>query len=398
MAAAIGARMAAGLLVFVILARHLGPTDFGLVSAIFAYGGLAGLITDFGLTTKLLRDMAERPEAGGAALARGLVIKVLNTAFAAALGAGWILLTPSLADQRTYALLFAAGVLIGSIGDFATTAYRAAGQYRAEAINVCLTSAFYLGAVGAVALLGGDAVIMGAAFLAARTLFLILAVRGARRFWPQPEGDRITVRSLAESGRGALPWAMDSGLGYLNGQMDVLLLPQMVGLAQAGIYFAANRFVIASLAVVAVLSNLHIPRVAAATPGPARRDASRRMLIEFTLLGLACGAAFLIGGPLITSIALGPAYAAADALWPGFALFVTARYASAGIGAALAARGLPRLRIAGQVMGLVTILAASWLLPSEGKAVLMPWIMAAGALTTFAAYAIGGWLSRDPRT
>ena len=62
---------------------------------------------------------------------------------------------------------------------------------------------------------------------------------------------------------------------------------------------------------------------------------------------------------------------------------------AAGIGAALAARGLPRLRVGGQIIGLVTILLATWIwLPSKGL-VAMPWIVAAGATATLVAYAVG---------
>ena len=136
-------RMGVGLGVFVILARSLGPKDFGLISATFAYAGLAGLLSDFGLSTRLLRDFAADPTRSAAALAEGLVIKsVMATAFAG-LGIAALAIMGMSAESLAACTLFGIGVLLGSVGDLSMVSYRAAGRYRGEAVIVGWTSGLY---------------------------------------------------------------------------------------------------------------------------------------------------------------------------------------------------------------------------------------------------------------
>ena len=382
-------RMGVGLGVFVILARSLGPKDFGLISATFAYAGLAGLLSDFGLSTRLLRDFAADPTRSATALAEGLVIKsVMATAFTG-LGMASMAIMGMSAENIAACAVFGIGVLLGSIGDLAMVSYRAAGRYRSEAIIVGWTSGLYAALIVLAAALHIGAIGMGVGFLGARLMFAVLAITGAFRLSAGQAHPSLTPARIARTMRGSISWALDSGLGYLNGQLDALILPYLLGLSAAGVYLAASRFVLAALALAAVLSNIHIPKLASGGSPLDTLRRERRMFLEFALLGLGFAAFFVLGGPLLTRYVLGPQYASADALWLGFAAFVAARYLAAGVGAALAARGMPRLRVGGQIIGLVTILVATWIwLPSKGL-VAMPWIVAAGATATFVAYAAG---------
>jgi PST family polysaccharide transporter len=389
MALSILIRMGVGLAVFVILARHLGPGDFGLVSGTFAYAGLVALLSDFGLPVKMLRGIAARPESGAALLAEGLVLKGVFISLTIVFGGGALLILPLDALGKLTCAVFAAGVLTGTVGDLAMVAYRATGHFARETVNVAWTSILYAATVAAIAALDGSGLLLGVGFFVSRILYAWLAIRGAFKLVPSTRISLPTTGSLLLSMRTSLSWAIDSGLGYLNGQLDVLVLPQTLGLAATGIYQSGSRFVLAVLALGAVLSNVHIPRLAAS---PATAGALRRELLicaEFAGLGLFFALALLLGGPFIVQGLLGRQYLEVNGLWPGFAAFVFARYAASGVGVLIVGLGRPRLRVGGQLVSLAVMVVglAIWL-PSHGL-VAMPWVMTGGAATLLVIYGSG---------
>src|SRR5216684_2748241 len=56
-------------------ARYLGPARFGELSVALSATLLFAVVVDFGLSTKLARDVAQRPAAAGRALVATLVVR-----------------------------------------------------------------------------------------------------------------------------------------------------------------------------------------------------------------------------------------------------------------------------------------------------------------------------------
>ncbi|MDR7115039.1 oligosaccharide flippase family protein [Caulobacter sp. BE254] len=386
MAASVLIRMGVALLVFVLMARGLGPAAFGLVTTIFAYATLGSLLTDFGFVSKTLRDIGADPANGGNVLNASLSVKLYLTIAVAAGGAVAIFFLPGDNVTRLSAGLLGLAILVGAIGDLALMAYRAIGRYSGETWLTVWTSTFHLVLVGWISLAHWGLLALAIAFVLSRTIYTALAIIGAERLFT---GCRLRLQPIGTvwvSIRGAFGWAADSGLGYLTGQIDGLIVASAFGLQAAGIYQSGARFIQAALGLVTILASIHIPRMA--------REASisrhltvneRRMMLEFTGVGVVMGLGFWLGGGLITKFLLGPAYKEVNVLWPGLAVFVAIRYAAASIGAALSARGMALSRVGGQIAALV-VLGLGYLafLPKAGLEAL-PWLMCAGAVTTLIA-------------
>jgi len=263
MAASVFIRMGSALLVFVLLARGLGPVAYGLVATVFSYATLASLLTDFGFTSKALRDIAATPDRGGEILNAGLSLKIYLTVAVMVVGAIALAVIPTPPGTALAAGMLGTAVLIGAVGDLALTAYRAMGRYMSETLLTAWTSAAHLIVVGWVALVHADLMIVAVAYLASRTLYTVLAVIGAERLF---EGLTLRAEPLSavwRSVKDGWGWAADSGLSYLNGQIDGLLVVGIFGLQVAGVYQAGARFVQAGLALVLVLAGIHIPRLTA---------------------------------------------------------------------------------------------------------------------------------------
>jgi len=389
MTASVLIRMGVGLLVFVLMARGLGPSAYGLVATVFAYATLASLMTDFGFASKTLRDIAADREGGGAILNASLGVKAYLIVPVMVGGAVILVFVPGEPLHRLAAGLLGAAVLIGAVGDLALTAYRAVGRYSGETWMTIWTSAIHLAMVGGISLAHGDLLTLAIGFLASRLLYTGVALFGAERLFTGHRLRLLPLREVWTSIRGAWGWAADSGLGFLTGQIDGLLVPMIFGLQAAGIYQSGGRFIQAALGLVAILAAVHIPRLAKVAVETSRvTSGERRMMIEFTTAGVMLGLVFWLGGPLITRLLLGADYAGVNSLWLGFSVFLLARYMAASLGAGLSARGLPLVRVVGQVAALLIVVAGFTLVAPRFGLGSVPWIMSAAALATLVSYCL----------
>jgi O-antigen/teichoic acid export membrane protein len=390
MAGSVLIRMGAGLVAFILIARGLGPEAYGLVATVFAYATLVSLVTDFGFGSKALRDIAAEPERGGAILNACLNLKAVLTLAAMVIGGIAIWLAPKPPGTGLPMAMLGAAVLIGAIGDLALTAYRATGKYRSELWLTAWTAALHVAVVGWVALSHAGLPILGIAFLASRSFYAVLAVVGAERLFA---GYRLSVQPLVHvwtSMKSAWSWGVDNMLGYLNVQIDSLLVASLFSLHLAGIYQGGNRFVQAGFAVVIALAAIHIPRITREIKdgGPRLSRPELLMNLEFTAIGVlgAIGLAFV--APPVTLFLLGEDYAQMGPLWPGFAVFFLARAIAAGIGVSLVSIGVPIWRIVGQVLGLSVTFCAILLVRRYWGINGVPWALAAGAATTLTIYGL----------
>jgi len=380
MAISVLIRMGSALAAFVLIARGLGPTAYGLVATVFAYATLVSLVTDFGFASKALRDISAEPQRGGAILNACLNLKVYLTLTAMSVGALVIWLVPKPPGTGFPIAMFGAAVLIGAIGDLALTAYRATRQYKAEAVLTGLTSVAHVAIIAWVALNNGQLFWIASAFLASRALYACLAVAGAEQLFAGAKFRPMGLGALWSSLRQSWIWAVDSGLNYLNGQIDGLLVVSFLGLQAAGVYQAGARFAHAALAIVMVLTSIHIPRIAAAASSTEEAQGVKWSIFgEFALLGAILGATLWLGGPLITHYLLGAAYSEANDLWMGFGAFVFIRYASSSMGMQLMVLNLTASRVAGQAIGLLIVVLPFLLIGPRLELPMIPWIMSASA-------------------
>jgi O-antigen/teichoic acid export membrane protein len=386
-------RMFSALGVLVILARGLGPLEYGLFSTVFSYAMIAALIGDFGYATKALRDIAADPVNGGRALAEAMSVKALLTFSIAVVGGVVIAFLPLSFTTKISCLAIGLGVMASSFGDVALVSYRAVGRFAGEAVIVTWTSILYAAILTLVVVFHGGIVAVGFAFLLARAVYMAVALRQAVAILPKYAWSSIRLRATLGQLRSSSFWALDGGLGYLNQQVDGVVVAHLLGLEAAGLYQSAARFTYAGLRFGGVLANIHIPRMARS----ARRlrfSHEWRMASEFIGLGCVIGLSLLIGGPFLTKFFLGAQYMGANTLWPGFAAFAVSHYIAAFFGTALSATSKPGLRVVSQTIGLLTMLVGlAIFLPTRGL-IAAPWVMAAGMLITTICYAGGSLLRR----
>jgi O-antigen/teichoic acid export membrane protein len=394
-------RMVVGFGVFVVLAKTLGPSSFGLVTAVFAYAAIAALVTDFGFSTKNLRDIASDPAGGRDILLDTLELKGLLTLVVLAGGLPIIFLLPISLTDRIGAALFAGGVLATSFGGLGAIGLRAIGRFRQEMWITCWTSAAYaICTAMAVVIWPGSIIAIGIAFLFSRGQYAVVAIKAAWNTLDTRVSARKSRFSIALStATGGTPWAIDNALVVLAAQLDAVLIAHYGTLAQLGIYQAGGRIIENLFSLAVVMAAVHIPllsRMFSVDTQKSFRSASYKAFFEYVLAGAILGGLIFAAGPWFSEHYFGTAYAPLIPLWPSFAVLLFARFVAGAYGVLLTATGQVGWRIGGQIAGILSIVIVFFFTFRVYGINAMPWIMCAGPTVTSLIYSFAWAISRPP--
>ena len=128
-------RLLGTLLLFALVARAVGPADFGVFAYWYAIGILAAAVSDYGFGQQVLRDLAgaglpaARARAIGLLVAKGWVsCMVSSVAFIFAL------VSASGPQESATALLLISAAMIGSVFDYLSMVLRSRAELRTESL------------------------------------------------------------------------------------------------------------------------------------------------------------------------------------------------------------------------------------------------------------------------
>ncbi|ACK85017.1 polysaccharide biosynthesis protein [Methylorubrum extorquens CM4] len=340
MAVSLAVKMFAGLIFFIIVARLLSEEQLGFVTFVFACSAFGALLSDLGLGMKILKDVSAEPER-----ARLIVLEALYLKFLALLPAMLVLCVLFIMKDinqayRLSAISLVVGTLIGSVGDTALFALRAANRYAAEAVTVLLCSIVYLLLTLIAGLAEGGIVGISLSFLASRMLYAAVVLLIVRSSFPSTQGT-TNKRSLWIGFRRAFGWAALSNLSYINGQIDNIMIVSLVGLAENGVYQAGAKFVASAVSFSSIIVNVGIPKISALKKEDAHKlKAETGLWLQTVGVGAIFASLFFLFGPVITKYLVGAKYESVNSLWTGFAVLTFARFVSCALLISLLGRGL----------------------------------------------------------
>lgn len=81
-------RIGVGIASLLVLARGLGPANYGFMATVLAYSSIASLVTDFGFGIQALRDIGAQPDRAGELIAACIRVKNLLVATATIIAVG----------------------------------------------------------------------------------------------------------------------------------------------------------------------------------------------------------------------------------------------------------------------------------------------------------------------
>lgn len=359
-------RLLSGVVLFIFLARFLGPDEFGKLMYGFTVATLAVLVIDFGFSQQLLRDIGKQPDQIHLIMGRVFLAKILLTLLV--VGSGllvFVMLPGQVKDQKIFWLLFVSCSL-ASFANYFNIAFRGISRFHEETRVALVSSLFHVGFLWSLAFLGSDLTTLAQGFAGSRALNLAISwiayqrIVGGLKFGGQP------VKTAIGTLKRGFPYAADAGFTNFFSQVDILIVNHYLGTASVGLYQAGMRFLQGASQFALVLGNVYLPAIAGCgdKPEPLQR-LSRKFNSQMILMGTTGWAIFAFGGEWITRLIYGEKYLGLNPLWPyiGFLLFL--RYVAASQGVLLTANGSQGTRVFAQVIGLVVILSASYWLIKE---------------------------------
>ena len=346
-----------------LVARLLGPHDFGAFAGVAALAVMLGTLSTFGTHIVLLAEVSREPQRRAAVLPFALSTTVLcgSLLFVLYLLLATMLLGEAGIDSNVLVALGLAELILQPLLNLLGAEHQGHGRIATSQLLITLPLALRLLAAGTVWLLHPADPLRDYAFgyLGASALALGIARLSLRQAWPALPDWRLP--RLAEL-RHAAGYAVLNLTATGPAELDKTLALKLLPLAAAGVYAAGARVIGAlTLPVIAMMLSA-MPRLF--REGQADRARSARLLrwVFAAALGysLLLAAALWIAAPLFDRL-FGPRYQdiGETIRWltlavPGMALRIAA-------GGALMALGRPWMRVGFEVVGLLALTAAALL-------------------------------------
>jgi O-antigen/teichoic acid export membrane protein len=382
-------KIGTGMVSLFVLARGLGPADYGFVATVFAYASIAALFTDFGFSVQALRDIGAQPGKAGELIAACVRVKnllVLIVTLGAVLVLYLLDLDPHLLGAS---LLLYGSIMVNSYGDLVVVALRGIGKYAAETVSSILGMIVFVLVVGGTALAWPDILPISGALFVARLLQTAIAFVVVSRFTRLGNCIHGPLMDLLRFMRTSSGLALDSFLTTVSAQVDVAIVSAMLGLRAAGLYQVGSRIGGYMLMPSQILAGVSLPKLSGEYRSklPAAVHTARRLSLEMAAVGLFLGTLLVVASPLIP-VLLGDEFALTWTMWAGFGAFVGLRYIAAAFGIILVAQKRVLARLVGQMATLVVLGVSLPISLRWGGVEAAPWAMAVAAATSALVYGL----------
>lgn len=388
--------------VFTILAaRLLGPENWGIIAAIGSLLTIFVAIGDLGLTAALFRFVSKKWVEGkkndvASTIKTVWTLRVLSALFFSVI---LLIFAKSLAEtllktgESIFIVLTAVGFLGALFIDFQIALSEAKQEWKKAAVFISLTNLLrvlllFLIGFGNLTLVNVTFIFTGSSIFA---YFLSL-------LWQKtpiglvPEW-RKTVREL-------LPFSGFMGVNRMASsfasRVDVLLLIQIAGAYEAGIYGAANRLAIGVPLVLGSFATVLAPKFASLTDGDQSKFFKRSLGLSTVITaGLIFG---IFMAPAVVSL-FGPDYAeSGPVLQLLFLSFVPASLSVPAVNFVIYAMHKPQIITALSLVQLLLVVSLNiWLIPRLGITAPAFALLASNTLTLVVAFPIAWWELRRRR-
>ncbi|HEY9887147.1 MAG TPA: flippase [Candidatus Obscuribacterales bacterium] len=233
------ATLALTFIFYILIARILGPEEYGVFAGAIALAAILSLFIQFGLPVFANREVAARPEQSTQSIALFLVVEGLTS-----LGVLVALLPLALVlGYREGALIICYLAVLAEVGRAMLMTLRGAikglGWFRAESIAVALERFTFVG-LGILALLITQNLILVIAAIVVVRAFYIAAILIYLRQRVKIAA-AINWTKIKDTLQSAYPFAIAGVLWILYYQVDVVMLKSLSTEAETGFYSASYR-------------------------------------------------------------------------------------------------------------------------------------------------------------
>jgi O-antigen/teichoic acid export membrane protein len=324
-------RLGSSLLLFVLIARALGPEEFGHYMFWYTTTLLCSVIANYGLGHMLLKEIAQHPDDAANIVGQALSLRLILTAIILICAAiiAWLVDRPGL----LFVFLF---IHFNDIlSETFYCAYRALGFYARETQLATTAAIAQLTLVALAVYTHQSTEVIALSHLTGRLVQLALILPTAGRTVGAFQlHSPITAFKLAICNKA---YFFDGILVNTFGNIDNIVLRLYVGIDTIGIYQSGMRIFQGGLNAIPILSNVFLPIMARqALHSEKKTRAALALQITFLVFGAIFGLVLAYFSTLIIKL-FGENYSSLSALLPFFGLLFFIRFFAAGWGVILIA-------------------------------------------------------------
>ena len=379
-------RTLGALIASILVARYLGPADFGLLSYALAYVALFNMLIDLGMGQIVVREAVRDQQEIRKILGTVYVLKLTGGILAIALIL--VLLKVTYAEPlEAMVILLTAGTLL--FQSFDNIDYFFQSKVKSRNVAISRSSAFLLALGVKIWLIQ---MVCPVEYFAMATLLEFMLVSAFLIISYQFSGYRILDWRFDRAWAGKLleyswPLAIAGFLSTIHTRIDQVMIGNLLDSAEVGVYSIAIRLSESWYFIPAVLASTLLPMfVKWRESNPEAYQ--RRLLWLYSLMfwmGAIAGVAVIFLGESLIEILFGAAYSGAYTafvlvIWNG--IFVSQAVVR---GMWLISENLQRYRLYNSMMAvMLNILANLWLIPRYG--------ITGAAIATLLTQGLGTWV------
>jgi O-antigen/teichoic acid export membrane protein len=372
MLVSLSTRLAANLLIFVLLARLWGSETFGAFMYPFVVTTILGLAVDYGYGIQVVKDIGKDETALDAVMARAFLSKLLLFGLTAI-----VAVAIALTDREStlvFCLLFL-GAAANSFAMLFNYAIRALGRFARESGNNIVLNVLPVVMVTAAAVWGYGPLGVAIALLLARILGFGFSYWVYMREVGPLELKGVSRHDVVVALKEGFPFGVYMTLSVLYLQLDTLLIKHLIGSASVGVYQSGIRILMAGLIFADAINSAFLQRLSGLIGERSKFMTSAKTMVRWQLFFGTCGLiVFNHFGQALVHLIYGEGYRELYALMPLIGIVLWLRYWGSGWGL--------QLTISNQQSKRVLILLGSLLGSLALNLLLIPRLGLQGALYT----------------
>lgn len=224
------------------IARYLGPENYGVLSYSIAFVGIFGFIASLGVDGILNRDLVENPERRDELLGTAFRLKLIGGAIAFSLSILGVLIIETDPLVKILVALFSFSFItqsIGVIGTYFNAEVKAKNNVKAQLFSMLITSILKV----VVILLGKGIIWLVVVFVLDSIWNGIGLLKAYKDFGLKINNWKFDKTLANNLFKNSWPLMLASAAGFITLKVDQVLIGQMLGSREVGIYAAAVKLV-----------------------------------------------------------------------------------------------------------------------------------------------------------
>jgi len=251
-----------GFVLYTLIARYLGPDDFGIYSVAVSFSMIFALVGSLGVDSYLVKEIAKDPNRSQELLSTAALVKGVG----GVIGFCSLLLISTLLNYevRTHAAIVIFGFVLLSrpLNELMGAVFRGLQRMEFSALMKISRSALTFSIVVVMILLHRSVLyITSANVFTSILLFIVFYFFVLRRLIP---GFRIDINRerMGTIVCGGFPFLIIGMMYIINAKTDVLMLSKLASIEKVGIYDAGNQLLLILLVIPSLVSQVIYPLLA----------------------------------------------------------------------------------------------------------------------------------------